>query len=253
MSYAIKVKNLKKYFWLFEKDYKIFAWLFTKKGHSGVKKAIDDVSFVVKPGEVVGLIGSNGAGKSTLMRVVSGITLPTEGDIRVNGKVGSFINLSAGFNVEYTGRQNLYYKGTLMGMSKKELDNKIDEIIDFIDIGNYIDMPVRTYSSGMAARLGFALAIFSDPDVLVIDEVFAVGDQDFRKKSAEKSKELFLAGKSILFSSHTDSLIREFCHRVIYLKDGNIVFNGDVEEGLKMYNEDIKKRKLKRLSKEKKD
>ena len=156
-----------------------------------------------------------------------------------SGKVGSLINLSAGFHPDYTGRKNIYYKGTIMGMSKAEIDGIMDEICDFVDLGEYFDRPLRMYSSGMAARLGFALAVYSKPEILIIDEVLAVGDKNFRQKSRQKVVELFREGKSVLFSSHSDEMIREFCSRVIYLKDGRIMFDGNVEEGLRKYNEDI--------------
>lgn len=236
MENAIEIKNLKKYYWLFNRDYKIIPWLFIKKGHTSVKKVLDNINLTVGHGEVVGIIGKNGAGKSTLMKLVAGITFPTEGEITVNGKIGSLINLGAGFYPNYTGRQNIYYKGIIMGMKEVEIDNIIDEIVEFADIGEYFDLPLKTYSSGMAARLGFALAIFSNPDILIIDEVFAVGDKDFRQKSFKKTKEMFESGKSILFSSHSDNQIRQFCNRVIYIRDGQIVFDGDVSEGLRIYN-----------------
>lgn len=241
MDESIVVKDLTKKFFLFDRDYKIMSWVFTKKGYSKEKVVLDKVSLVVKEGETVGIIGKNGAGKSTLMKIVSGITYATSGELQVNGRVGSLINLSAGFNQDYTGRQNIYYKGALLGMTTEEIDNILDDIIDFVELGEYFDMPLRTYSSGMSARLGFALAVFSDPDILIIDEVFAVGDKNFQQKSRAKTVELFKAGKSILFSSHSDSLIKEFCSRVIYIKDGKIAFDGDVEEGLKVYNEDIRR------------
>lgn len=239
MNY-IEVKNLYKKYYLFDKDYKIIKWLFTKKGNKAEKSVLKNVSLTVKKGEMVGVIGRNGAGKSTLMKVIAGITFPTSGNVTVNGRVGSFINLNAGFNPDYTGRKNIYYKGALLGMSTEEIDLIIDKIIDFVELDNYFDMPVRTYSSGMAARLGFALAVFSAPDILIIDEVFAVGDKLFKEKSRAKTIELFNSGKSILFSSHSDSLIRQFCSRVIYINNGEVVFDGDVEEGLCMYNEEIR-------------
>ncbi len=240
---AIVVKDLTKRFYLFNKDYKILQWLFTKKGYEKERIVLDNISFEVKKGETVGLIGINGAGKSTLMKLIAGITYPTSGKVDVKGKVGSLINLSAGFNMDYTGRKNIYYKGTLMGMSKNEIDNIIDKICDFVELGDYFERPIRMYSAGMSARLGFALAVYSNPEVLIIDEVMAVGDKNFQVKSREKVVEMFEQGKTVIFSSHSDSLIRQFCNRVIYLKDGKIVFDGDVEEGLKKYNEDIKKKK----------
>lgn len=242
MENAIEVRNLTKKFYLFDKDYQILPWIFSRKGHAKEKVALDDISLTVKKGETLGVIGQNGAGKSTLMKLVAGITFPTSGSIQVNGSVGSLINLGAGFNPDFTGRRNLYYKGTLLGMSEQDVDDIIDDIIDFVELGEYFDMPLRMYSSGMAARLGFALAVFMNPDILIVDEVFAVGDKVFQEKSRAKTTELFRAGKSILFSSHSDSLIQQFCEKVIYIRDGKIAFNGDVEEGLNMYNEDVKKR-----------
>ena len=238
---AIEISNLKKYYYIFDKDYKIIPWLFTKKNYQSIKKAIDDLTLTVKKGEIVGIIGKNGAGKSTLMKIIAGITFQTEGITKVNGKVGSLINLGAGFFPDYTGRENIYYKGKIMGMTDKQIDTILDDIIEFADIGEYFDLPLKTYSSGMAARLGFSLAIYSEPDILIIDEVFAVGDKDFKAKSKAKTQEMFKSGKSILFSSHSDNLIREFCSRVIYLNEGKIVFDGDVQEGLKLYNSTLRK------------
>jgi ABC-type polysaccharide/polyol phosphate transport system ATPase subunit len=234
--YAVEITDLKKYYWLFRKDYRIIPWLFTRKGYYGVKKALDDINLRVGHGEVVGIIGKNGAGKSTLMKIVAGIAFPTQGKVTVKGRVGSLINLSAGFFPDYTGRQNIYYKGRIMGMKDRQIDGIIDDIIDFADIGEYFDLPLKTYSSGMAARLGFSLAVYSNPDILIVDEVFAVGDKDFQQKSFEKTSEMFKSGKSVLFASHNDSQIRKFCSRVIVLVDGRIDFDGDVEEGLSYYN-----------------
>ncbi|MBQ8822358.1 MAG: ABC transporter ATP-binding protein [Lachnospiraceae bacterium] len=243
MEKKIEVKNLNKIFYMFDKDYKILQWIVTKKGCSKEKHVLKNISFSVDAGEIVGLIGVNGAGKSTLMKLVAGITYPSSGEVTVNGRVGALINLSAGFNPDYTGRKNIYYKGTLMGMSRTEIDHIIDDIEEFVELGEYFDRPIRMYSSGMSARLGFALAVYTEPEILIIDEVLAVGDKIFQKKSRAKVEEMFQQGKSVLFSSHSDDLIRQFCSRVLYLKDGEIVFDGDVEEGLKLYNEDIKKKK----------
>jgi len=151
--------------------------------------------------------------------------------------------LSAGFNPDYSGRKNIYYKGTIMGMSRTEIDEIIGDIEEFVDLGEYFDRPVRMYSSGMSARLGFALAVYCNPDIVIIDEVLAVGDKAFQEKSKTKVKELFRAGKAVIFSSHSDALIERFCSRVIYIKDGCIAFDGNVQEGLRLYNEDISKGK----------
>lgn len=218
----------------------ILKWLFSKNGTAKEKTVLNDISLKIDSGEIVGLIGKNGAGKSTLMKLIAGITYPTTGQIEVNGSVGSLINLSAGFNPDYTGRKNIYYKGMLLGKKKEEIDAIMDDIIEFVDIGEYFDLPLRMYSSGMSARLGFALAVFSNPDILIIDEVFAVGDKSFQEKSRKKTTELFQSGKTILFSSHSDGLIRQFCQRVIYIRDGKIAFDGPVNEGLAMYNRDLK-------------
>lgn len=247
MKKNIVVENVSKTYYLFNRDYKIIQWLFNNGKSTSEKHVLKNISFTVNEGEVVGIIGCNGAGKSTLMKMVAGITFPTEGNISVNGRIGSLINLSAGFNKDYTGRKNIYYKGTLLGMKKEEIDAIIDDIIDFVELGEYFDMPLRTYSSGMAARLGFGLAVFSDPDILIVDEVFAVGDKRFQNKSREKTTQLFQAGKSILFSSHSDLLIRQFCNRVIYLRDGEIAYEGDVETGLSMYDEDVNSKGGKQL------
>lgn len=243
MDKKIEVVNLNKKYFLFEKEYKVLQWLITKRGYQKEKHVLKDISFSVEAGERVGIIGANGAGKSTLMKLIAGITYPTSGEVKVRGRVGSLINLSAGFNPDYTGRRNLYYKGTLMGMSRSEIDSMIGEIEEFVELGEYFDKPIRMYSSGMAARLGFALAVSIQPEILIIDEVLAVGDKAFQKKSRAKTEELFRQGKSVLFSSHSDELIRQFCNRVIYLKAGEIVYDGSVEEGLRLYNEDIKDRR----------
>ena len=240
MEKMIVVNNLSKYFYFFKKDFHILQWLLTKQGYQNERKVLQNISFETGKGEIVGLIGVNGAGKSTLMKLIAGITYPTSGEIEVHGKVGSLINLSAGFHPDYTGRKNIYYKGTVMGMSKTDIDGRIDDICRFVDLGEYFDQPIRMYSSGMAARLGFALAVYSKPEILIIDEALAVGDKSFQEKSRQKVIEMFREGKSVIFASHSESLIRQFCNRVIYLKDGRIAYDGDVEEGLLKYNEDIK-------------
>lgn len=236
---AIILKKLDKTYYIFNKDFKRLKWVFSGKGHSDTLDVLSEISLEVNHGEIVGVIGPNGAGKSTLLKIIAGISMPTNGEMYIEGKVGSLINLNAGFNQEFTGRENIYYKGLLLGITKEHLDIIMNEIIEFVDIGDYFDRPIKTYSSGMTARLGFALAVYSDPDILLVDEVFSVGDASFRDKSKEKTAEMFKSGKSVLFTSHSESLIREFCHRVIYIDHGRIQFEGDVEEGLRIYNSDI--------------
>lgn len=241
-DYIIDIKDLNKKYYIFNKDYKTLKWIFTGSGYSSEKKAIKNLSFSVEKGDVVGIIGKNGSGKSTLMQIISGITYPTSGTVKVNGSVGALINLSAGFNPDFTGRENIYYKGMLLGMTKEDIDKIIDPIYDFVELNEYFDLPLRMYSSGMSARLGFALAVFSNPDILIIDEVFAVGDRAFQVKSKAKIVELFKSGKSILFSSHSEQLIREFCNKVLYMRNGVAVHYGDIDKGFELYNADINMR-----------
>ncbi len=233
---VVQCVNLEKKYFLFDKDYKIISWLFTKKGCSKVITPLTKINLTINKGDVIGFIGKNGAGKSTLMKIIAGITMHTDGSLIVNGKVNSLINLGAGFNQKYTGRQNIYYKGLLMGMSKKKIDEIIDEIILFCELEDYFDLPLYMYSSGMKARLGFALAVFAQHDILIVDEVFAVGDKNFREKSSTKMKELFTSGKSIIFASHSESQIRQFCNRAIFIDDSQIVVDGTVDEALNAYN-----------------
>ncbi len=240
MDTVVKCENIEKKYYLFDKDYKILPWLFTKKGCSKEKIVLKNVNLQIKQGDVVGFVGKNGAGKSTLMKIIAGITMQTDGKITVDGKVNSLINLGAGFNPKYTGRQNIYYKAALMGFSKEYVDSVIDEIIDFCELGEYFDLPTYMYSSGMSARLGFALAIYAEHDILIIDEVFAVGDKQFRKKSAKKMEELFKSGKSIIFASHSENQIRQFCNRAIFIDNNEIQVDGTVNEVLEAYNKKYK-------------
>ena len=239
MEKIIEVKDLNKTYYLFDKEYKVIPWLLTGKGCKSQKEALKNISFQVAPGEIVGIIGVNGAGKSTLMKLIAGITYPTSGEVNVHGRIGSLINLSAGFHPDYSGRKNIYYKGTMMGLSQNQIDSIIEDVEAFVELGEYFDRPIRMYSAGMAARLGFALAVFMEPEILIVDEVLAVGDKKFQQKSREKILEMFRKGKAVLFSSHSDQLIEEFCSRVLYLKEGRIVFDGEVKEGLRRYNEDL--------------
>ncbi len=245
MGKVVECKDLEKKYFLFEKDYKIIPWLFTKKGCLKEITPLKDINLTINEGDVIGFIGKNGAGKSTLMKIIAGITEHTAGTVEVNGVVNSLINLGAGFNPKLTGRQNIYYKGLLMGMNKEKIDLVMDDIIEFCELGDYFDLPLYMYSSGMSARLGFALAIFAEHDILIVDEVFAVGDKMFRQKSEAKMKELFRSGKSIIFASHSDEQIRQFCNRAIFIDESHIVVDGTVEEALEAYNEKYEPHKVK--------
>lgn len=184
--------------------------------------ALDDVSFEVKRGETLGIIGANGSGKTTLLKLLNGIFMPDKGRIEIRGKVGALIEIGAGFHPMLTGRENIYINGTILGMSKKEIDKKFDEIVDFSGIGDFIDAPVKHYSSGMYVRLGFAVAVHCEPDILLIDEVLAVGDEGFRRKCISKLNEFKSAGKAIVLVSHSMELIQGYCNHVIWVDSGVI-------------------------------
>lgn len=207
---------------------------FTKKEKTH-SHALKNISFKVKKGEVVGLIGPNGSGKSTLLKIISGITTPTKGTISSKGRIGSLIELGAGFNPDLTGKENVYTNGALLGFTKEEMDNKYPLIEKFADIGEYINQPTRTFSSGMAARLGFAVAIHLNPDILLVDEVLSVGDMKFQEKCLRKIAEYKKQKKTILFVSHDLLTVRNICSRVIVLNHGKIVCDGEPSKAINYY------------------
>lgn len=206
--------------------------------------ALNGVSFDVKKGEKVGIIGKNGAGKSTLLKVISRITEPTDGKIEFYGKISSMLEVGTGFNSELTGRENIYLNGAILGMTRAEIDEKFDSIVEFSEVGKFIDTPVKRYSSGMFVRLAFAVASNLEPDILIVDEVLAVGDTRFQKKCINKMKSIAESGKTILFVSHQMNTIRQFCDRVIVLKEGQVIYDGDVEGGIRIYNSEAYAEKL---------
>ena len=198
--------------------------------------ALRDIDFKVEQGDVVGIIGKNGAGKSTLLKLLSKVTAPTVGTIRARGRIASLLEVGTGFHAEMTGRENIYMNGAILGMSKAEIDKKIDEIIDFSGCEKYIDTPVKRYSSGMTVRLGFAVAAFLDPEILVVDEVLAVGDAEFQKKAIGKMKDVSQGeGRTVLFVSHNMASIRQLCKTGILLDKGSIEKMGDVNEVVESY------------------
>ena len=201
--------------------------------------ALRDIDFKVEQGDVVGIIGKNGAGKSTLLKLLSKVTAPTVGTIRARGRIASLLEVGTGFHQEMTGRENIYMNGAILGMSKAEIDRKIDEIIDFSGCEKYIDTPVKRYSSGMTVRLGFAVAAFLDPEILVVDEVLAVGDAEFQKKAIGKMKDVSQGeGRTVLFVSHNMGSIRSLCTRGILLENGRIKADGEVNSICDMYLND---------------
>lgn len=198
--------------------------------------ALDNISFSVKKGEKIGFIGKNGAGKSTLLKLISGITSPTEGSIRIRGRVTGMLEVGTGFHPELTGKENIYLNGAILGMSKREITQKLDKIIDFSECGEFIDTPVKRYSSGMLVRLAFAVAAFLDNDILILDEVLTVGDKSFWQKSMDKLRDIAVReGRTILCVSHNMDTIRSLCGRTIVLDGGKILFDGDTAEGIERY------------------
>lgn len=204
--------------------------------------ALDGVSLTVNKGEKIGIIGHNGAGKSTLLKLISRVTGPTKGEICLNGKVSSMLEIGTGFHPELTGKENIYLNGAILGMTKKEIDEKIDDIIDFSELRQFIDTPTKRYSSGMYVKLAFAVAAFLNSDILIMDEVLAVGDLSFQNKCINKINSVANeTGRTVLFVSHNMDTIRKLCDRTIVLSDGKIVFDGDTEDAIRFYigNEDF--------------
>ena len=198
--------------------------------------ALDGVSFEVKKGERVGIIGHNGAGKSTLLKLISRVTAPTAGSIKLNGRVASMLEVGTGFHPELTGRENTYMNGAILGMTRKEIDAKIEDIIEFSECRQFIDTPVKRYSSGMYVKLAFSVAAHLDSEIMIMDEVLAVGDIAFQKKCLEKMSDVSKSqGRTILYVSHNMNTIRQLCDRVIVLDHGKVVFDGDVEVSIGVY------------------
>ncbi|WP_238916667.1 ABC transporter ATP-binding protein [Clostridium sp. YIM B02555] len=212
---------------------------FSKKQHKEFY-ALDNISFTMKKGENVGIIGKNGSGKSTLLKVISGILTPSKGDIQVRGKVAALLELGAGFNPEYTGLKNIFLNGMLMGYTNEEMQEKLDDIISFADIGTFIEQPVKMYSSGMYARLAFAVAINVQPDILIVDEALSVGDMAFQHKCMNRMKKMIESGTTILFVSHDPAAVKSLCNRCIYLKNGVIQADGEAREVTDMYLRDLR-------------
>lgn len=228
---AISVRNLGKTYRLFGHPgdrIKQFFSLGMKKYHNEFI-ALNDVSFDIKKGETVGIIGRNGSGKSTLLQLICGILKPTTGSVDVNGRISALLELGAGFNPEFTGRENVYFQGAVMGISKEKMDARFDEIASFADIGEFIDQPVRTYSSGMFVRLAFTVAVHVDPEILVIDEALGVGDAEFQDRSFSLMKKMQQNGLTILFVSHSITSVRNFCQRTIWLDSGAVLDIGNAD------------------------
>lgn len=252
---VIKIKNLKKQYKLGTigagtLQGEIQSWWAKVRGkedpnlkigqHTKIKNqkfmALDGINLEIYRGEAVGIIGSNGAGKSTMLKILSRVTAPTEGEIIINGRISSMLEVGTGFNEELTGRENIYLNGAILGMTKKEVDEKLDKIIEFSECQQFIDTPVKRYSSGMYVKLAFAVAAHLDSEILVMDEVLAVGDMKFQEKCLGKMGEVTKKeDRTVLYVSHNMNTIRKLCNRVVVLEHGKIIFNGDVEEGIQIY------------------
>jgi len=224
-----KVDNIKEY----------FIKLVTRKLHYNEFWALTDVSFEVAEGERLGILGFNGAGKSTLLKVIAGVLKPTKGKVSVQGVIAPLLELGAGFDMNYTGAENIYLYGATMGYSRKYIEERYNEIVEFSELGEFIDVPVKNYSSGMRARLGFAIATAVDPEVLILDEVLSVGDAKFRIKSENKIKSMFDKGVTVLFVSHNTAQVRRLCTKAILLDHGKIIANGDVNEVCDIYDKKV--------------
>ncbi|WP_053359987.1 ABC transporter ATP-binding protein [Clostridium butyricum] len=233
---AIKIENLSKVYKLYDKpiDRLKESFSLSKKSRHKNYYALNDVSLEVKKGEILGIVGTNGSGKSTILKIITGVLTPTSGKVRIEGKISALLELGAGFNPEYTGLQNIYLNGTMMGYSKEEIDKKIEDIVEFADIGDFINQPVKTYSSGMFARLAFAVSINVDPDILIVDEALSVGDTRFQKKCYRKMEEL-KKRKTIILVTHDIGVISKFCDRVAWIERGILKEVGEPLEIAKKY------------------
>ena len=234
---VISIKNVSKYYKLYQnpKDrLKEALHPFSKEYHKKFY-ATQNLNLEIKKGEILGIVGKNGSGKSTLLKLITGVLQSDEGDIKVKGKISALLELGSGFNPEFTGLDNIFFYGTILGLTKKEIDSKLDEIISFADIGEFINQPIKTYSSGMKSRLAFAVAVNINPDILILDEVLSVGDIHFKRKSYAKMEEFFQSGKTIIYVSHSSGEVNRLCTRAIFLKDGNIIMDGEPKEVTKYY------------------
>lgn len=241
MEYIIEVENLNLNY-RFIKSLSFKEWainsftLGKKESKTKTFKALQNISFKIEKGKTVGIIGENGAGKSTLLKVLANVYAPDEGNVKINTDSVSLLTLATGFKSDLSGFENIYINGLLLGLSKKQLDEKFNEIVAFSELGDFLANPVRTFSSGMKSKLAFSIACHVNPDLLFIDEVFSVGDARFRKKSSAKIKELINSDRTVVMVSHSEEQIKELCDEVIWLDKGKLIAQGDTKEILKEYN-----------------
>lgn len=240
---VIRFDHVTKTYHLYKNDRGRFLSIFNFKKNGqylGSVNANDDLSFEIKKGEAVAFLGLNGAGKSTALKMVTGVTHPTLGTVEVNGRVSALLELQAGFDMQLTGRENLRLRGQILGMTKAEIDEVEPGVIEFADLGVYIDQPMKSYSSGMKARLGFAFAVSIDPEILVVDEALSVGDKAFQKKCIARIREIMMdENVTVLFVTHSSNTAKEFCSRGIVLKKGQCVFDGPIDEAIAFYDKSV--------------
>ncbi|MCI5592840.1 MAG: ABC transporter ATP-binding protein [Oscillospiraceae bacterium] len=227
-----KVDNLKEYFVKFVTHKLMFTEFW----------ALRDISFTVEKGERLGILGFNGAGKSTLLKTIAGVLKPTKGSVKVHGVIAPLLELGAGFDSNYSGKENIFLYGATMGYSRKYIQEKYDEIVEFSELKDFIDVPIKNYSSGMKARLGFAIATAVEPEVLILDEVLSVGDAKFRRKSEAKVTSMFDKGVTVLFVSHSTEQVRRLCDKAIILEKGKIIAQGEVNEICDLYDDIVNKK-----------
>lgn len=234
---VIEVENLTKIYKIFKDDRERIKGLFLGKKYKRTKLALDNISFKIREQETVAILGKNGAGKSTLSKILTGVTSPTKGRVRIHREITSLLELTTGFDGNYTGRENIYLRAMFMGISKKEIDKHVNEIIEFADIGEYIDVQFKKYSSGMAARLGFAFNSCLNPEILLVDEALSVGDANFSKKCLDKVKEILEKKATFVLVTHDMRTAQEFCKRGIVIHDSKILFDGDIKQAVKVYEQ----------------
>lgn len=239
---SVEVNDLSKVYHLYNKSSDRLRETFSikKKKYSKDHYALRDINLSIKHGESVGIVGTNGSGKSTLLKLITGVVTPTTGEIKTKGKIAALLELGAGFNPEYTGIENIYLNGTMMGYTEEEMEKRVPGIVDFADIGEFIHQPVKSYSSGMFARLAFAVSINVEPDILIVDEALSVGDTRFQVKCIDKMRELQESGTTILFVTHAIEQIKRFCTRAIWIKNGEVVEDGGASQVVDLYDNFMK-------------
>ena len=241
---VIEFDHVTKMYKLFKNDKRRLLYTFCKKIKFKEKKAVNDVSFKIKRGEAVALFGKNGAGKSTILKMITGVCFPTSGNIKLKGRVSALLELTSGFDPEFSGRENIYLKGQLLGLKDDEIKELEPEIVKFAGISEYIDQPVRTYSSGMKARLGFSINVNIRPEILIVDEALSVGDEEFKNKCIKKVNEIVnREDVTLLFVTHATGVAKEFCNRGLLMKDGKLIFDGEINDTIEKYEETFKKNK----------